>query len=177
MFDRGMRALYVRPPTEEEYEEVKRGLKSSSGFTVRRSQMIMLSAEEGLKAKEIGSRLGCTDQTVRAAIHAFHVEGIKSLYEKSHARQDDQRAVKDVDQERLREIIRRSPRDFGYPRSLWSLKLLAQVSFREGLTTRVVSAETMSDTLKRMKIDWQRARKWITSPDPHYQRKKDDEIG
>ena len=28
MFDRGMRALYVRPLTEEEYEEVNRGLKN-----------------------------------------------------------------------------------------------------------------------------------------------------
>ncbi len=172
-----MRALYVRPLTEEEYAEVNRGQKSSSGFTVRRSQMILLSAEEGLKAQAIGSRLGCTGQTVRAAIHAFQTEGTKSLYEKTHARQDDQRAVKAVDQERLREIIRRSPREFDYPRRLWSLKLLAQVSFQEGLTSRVVSAETMSDTLKRMTIDWRRVRKWITSPDPHYQRKKDDEIG
>ena len=176
LFDRGMRALYVRSLTKEENEEVNRGLKSDSGFTVRRSQMILLSAA-GQKAEEIGSGLGCTGQTVRAAIRAFQAEGSQSLYEKTHARQDDQRALQDEDQERLREIIRRSPRDFGDSRSLWSLKLLAQVSFQEGLTSRVVSTETMSDTLKRMKIDWQRARKWITSPDPHYQRKKDDEIG
>src|ERR671910_139761 len=43
----------------------------------------------------------------------------------------------------------------------------------EGLTERRVSGETIRATLSRvLGIRWQRAKRWITSPDPLYERKK-----
>jgi hypothetical protein len=50
--------------------------------------------------------------------------------------------------------------------------LLAQVSVREGLTGEQVSGETVRATLVRLGVRWKRAKHWITSPDPAYQRKK-----
>src|ERR671911_559276 len=48
-----------------------------------------------------------------------------------------------------------------------------QVAFEEGLTERRVSGETIRATLSRLLgIRWQRAKRWITSPDPLYERKK-----
>jgi len=167
-----MKPLYARQPTEEEREELKQGLKSASGFTVRRSQMILMSANEHLKADAIGCRLGCTGQAVREAIHAYHREGVACLYAKSRARHDDQRAFDDMARERLREVVRQSPRAYGYDTSLWSLARLAEVSHREGLTDHVVSIETVSATLRSMGINWQRVRGWINSPDPQYEVKK-----
>jgi hypothetical protein len=70
-----------------------------------------------------------------------------------------------------------SPRSFGYETSLWTLTLLAEVSFKEGLTTWQVSADTMSRTLNQIGVDWQRAKQHITSPDPAYAAKKSDAIG
>jgi hypothetical protein len=35
-----------------------------------------------------------------------------------------------------------------------------------------VSIETIRLVLKRLKVGWQRAKHWITSPDPDYARKK-----
>ena len=35
-----------------------------------------------------------------------------------------------------------------------------------------ISDETIRETLKRLKVSWQRAKHWITSPDPAYARKK-----
>jgi hypothetical protein len=50
--------------------------------------------------------------------------------------------------------------------------MAAEVSFKEGLTQKRVSGETIRATLARMGVRWRRAKQWITSPDPAYQRKK-----
>jgi hypothetical protein len=48
-----------------------------------------------------------------------------------------------------------------------------KVSFEEGLTEERVSGETIRATLlARIGVRWQRAKRWITSPDPLYARKK-----
>ncbi len=73
----------------------------------------------------------------------------------------------------LREMLHRSPRELGRDSSLWTLAMAAEVSFEEGLTERRVSGETIRATLARLLgVRWQRAKRWITSPDPLYERKK-----
>ena len=177
MLNRGMKALYARTITEQERETMQAGLKSKDGFKVRRCQMILLSGDAHLKVAEIGRRLGCQGQAVREAIHAFEREGVGSLQARSKARHDNQRAFNEQGQERLRELIRRSPREFGYESSLWTLDLVAQVSAREGLTELVVTGETVRTPLVAMGIAWNRAKHWINSPDLHYQSKKSDGTG
>ena len=167
-----MRAIYARPPTAEERQVLERGLKSGQGITVRRSQIILMSADQQLKAGQIGKQLGLSDQLVRNILHNFNDRGTASLQPGSRARQDDQRALDDAARERLRKIIRQSPRSYGYDTSLWTLELLAEVSFQEGLTTERVHFDTVSKTLKSMGIHWSRAKHWINSPDEQYERKK-----
>ena len=77
----------------------------------------------------------------------------------------------------MREMLHRSPREFGKPTSLWTLALAAEVSFEEGITEERVSAETVRATLERMGVRWLRAKRWIASPDPEYARKKDAVTG
>jgi len=55
--------------------------------------------------------------------------------------------------------------------------MAAEVSFEEGLTERVVSGQTIRATLARVGVRWERAKRWIESPDPEYARKKGIEIG
>jgi hypothetical protein len=51
--------------------------------------------------------------------------------------------------------------------------MAAEVAFEEGLTRKRVSGETIRATLARLLgVRWQRAKRWITSPDPLYERKK-----
>ena len=69
-------------------------------------------------------------------------------------------------------MLHRSPRDFGYPTSLWTLDLAAKEAFRQGLTDHEVTGETIRATLVRLGVRWLRAKEWITSPDPEYARKK-----
>src|SRR5829696_10075001 len=76
----------------------------------------------------------------------------------------------------LRRCVHKSPREFGKDSSLWTMEMAAEVSFEEGLTKERVSGETVRATLARMGVRWQRAKHWITSPDPLYERKKEGAI-
>jgi hypothetical protein len=65
-----------------------------------------------------------------------------------------------------------SPRSFGKHTSLWTLRLLAEVCFEQGMPSRALSIESMRRAFKRMGVTWRRAKHWITSPDPRYALKK-----
>ena len=117
--------------------------------------------------------MGCHDQTVREAIHIFNEAGLEAALRKGSRRPHTIRAAFDGERsEALGELLHRSPREFGKESSLWTLEIAAQVSFEEGITEERVSGETVRATLARMGVRWQRAKRWITSPDPGYERKK-----
>jgi transposase len=177
VFHEGMKALYVREITEAERKEIEHGLRSSSAFTVRRCQILLMSADEQLKSWEIGERLRCSDQCVRDAIRAFEAEGVKSLKEKSRARHTEQATFDQSGREWLKSIIRQSPRSFGYESSLWTLNMLAELAQREGHSERLARPETISRALTREGISWQRAKHRINSPDEQYARKKSGATG
>ena len=65
-----------------------------------------------------------------------------------------------------------SPRDSGKPTGLWTLGLVAEVCHAKGWTPRQLTGEAIRIALQRLGIRWQRAKQWITSPDPAYARKK-----
>lgn len=171
-----MRPLYVRELTTEEITKLEQGLRSPSAFTVRRSQ-ILLKSHAGQKAQAIAAALHCSDQTVREAIRAFGEEGLACLVEKSHARHDQAPLIDAAGQQRLSELVRLSPRQFGYGRSLWTRTLLAQQLQQEGHTERVMSDSSISNALQRAGIQWQRAKQWLRSPDPNYAGRKKDGTG
>jgi transposase len=163
--------IFVRPLTDAERGAVEAGLRSSDAFVLRRCQILLASAR-GEWAPTIARHLGCDDQTVREAIHAFNARGLAALQPGSR-RPHTIRAAFDLPRaQRLRALLHQSPRRFDKPTSLWTLDLAAEVSFEQGLTPTRVSDETIRLTLKRLGIGWQRAKQWITSPDPQYARKK-----
>lgn len=116
--------------------------------------------------------VGCCVQSVRNALRAFETEGLACLGEKSSRPRSTRETFDDDGRRRLRDLLHRSPRDFGKPTSLWTLELAAEVAHAEGLTDRPVSGETIRQALKRLGVGWTRAKTWITSPDPAYARKK-----
>jgi len=121
--------------------------------------------------------VGCDDQTVRNVIADFHARGLACLQRKS-SRPHRIHAVLDAQAcEKLQELVHRSPRDLGQATSIWTLSLLAEVAFAEGITSRQVSAEAIRQALQRLGMRWQRAKAWITSPDPAYERKRGPAIG
>ncbi len=163
--------LFVRPPSEEEQQALAAGLRSADAFTLRRCQIVLASAR-GERVPAIARSLGCSEQTVRNAIHAFGDHGGGALVAGSSRPQTLQVAFDAAAAERLQALLHRSPREFGHPTSLWTLELAAETAAAEGITPTRVSGETVRATLARLGIRWRRAKTWITSPDPAYAPKK-----
>lgn len=164
-------SIFVRELSKKEREALEVGLRSSDAFVLRRCQ-ILLASSKGERPPRIAENLRCGSQTVRNAIHEFNERGLGALRAGSsrprevHAAFDEDGAVA------LRELLHHSPREFGKQTSLWTLADAAQVSFEEDLTERRVSGETIRATLSRLGVRWERAKRWIESPDPEYARKK-----
>ena len=163
--------IFVRALSDAEHDHLKHGLRSADAFVLRRCQMLLASAR-GERAPHIAAQLGCDDQTVLDALHAFNTVGLAALT-KGSSRPHRTRAAFSPDQaEHLRALAHRSPREFGLPTSIWTLDRLADVSCAQGLSATRVSDETIRQTLKRLGVRWKRAKHWITSSDPAYLRKK-----
>jgi transposase len=144
---------------------------------MRRAQ-ILLASSGGERAPKIAENLGCASQTARDAINDFNERGLDSLRAKSSRPRKTREAFDEESAERLREMLHRSPREFGRPSSLWTLAMAADVAFEEELTEERVSGETIRATLSRvLGVRWMRAKRWITSPDPLYERKKGGATG
>ena len=167
-----MRApIFVRPPTDAERGALEAGLRSSDAFTLRRSQIILASAR-GERAPRIAEALGCDDQTVRNAIHRFNRSGAGALTPGSCTPKRVRKVFDDGRAERLKSLLHQSPRALGKDTGVWTLGLAAEVSFEQGLIEERVSDETIRRVLKRLGVGWKRAKRWISSPDPEYARKK-----
>jgi transposase len=166
------RPIHVRPLTDAERKTLEAGLRSPDAFTLRRCQILLASAD-GHNAYQIARNLGCNPQTARNSIHKFNEEGLfEALRRGSHRPHTVHRSFDEEGAEALCQMLHQSPREFGKESGLWTMNMAAEVSFEEGLTKERVSGETVRATLARMGVRWQRAKHWITSPDPLYERKK-----
>lgn len=168
--------LFVRSLTEEERTTLKAGRRATDAFTVRRSQILLASAE-GHTPRQIARHLGCGDQTVRHVLRAFAQEGLGCLQQKSSRPKTTKPQLDGTKADKLQELLHTSPRILGKPRSTWTLPLVAEVCAERGLTPQRVSDETVRTALRRLGINWKRAKHWLTSPDPAYVRKKRPAIG
>lgn len=169
--------IFVRELSEVERESLEAGLRAGESFVMRRCQ-ILLSSARGNSPPKIAEDLQCASQTVRNAMHAFNKRGLDALEAGSRRPKRVHAAFDEQSAERLREMLHHSPREFGRESSLWTLEMAAAVAFEEGLTEERVSGETVRATLSRLlSVRWMRAKRWITSPDPLYERKKDGATG
>jgi transposase len=123
------RPIFVRPLSDAEREALEDGLRSSDAFILRRCQTLLASSR-GENAYRIARSLGCDAQTARTALKRFNEGGLQEALRKRSSRPKKSRAAFDEGQaERLREMLHRSPREFGKDTSLWTLALVAEASF------------------------------------------------
>jgi len=162
--------IFVREPSVGERARLEADLRAPAAFTVRRAQIVLLSAE-GRRPKEIARGLRRATRTVRDGIRAFNAAGLGALTAGSSRPKSAAPVPGEAELERLRAILHRSPRAFGHARSTWTLALLAEVAHAEGLSETVLSLETIRRALLRLGVGWKRAKRWLTSPDPAYAQK------
>jgi transposase len=111
---------FVRELSEKERERLEAGLRSKDAFVMRRCQFLLASAR-GLSPPKIAESLGCASQTVRNAIRAFNERGLDALLAGSSRPKHGHAAFDGKSAEALREMLHRSPREFGRNSSLWTL--------------------------------------------------------
>ena len=165
--------LFVRELSAAERAQLEASLRAASAFTIRRAQIVLLSAA-GRRPRVIAQGLCCAVQTVRNVIHAFNATGLAALTAGSSRPKSAAPVLDAAKREQLRAILHQTPRAFGQPRSTWTLPLLAQVAQAQGLSPAVLSPETIRKALLRLEVSWRRAKHWLTSPDPAYAHKKSD---
>ena len=168
--------IFIRPLTDAERQALTAGLRSSDAFVLRRCQ-ILLASSRGERAPRIAEHLGCDDQTVLDALHAFNAQGLDALKKGSFRPKHTPlvfapRAGRAV----TGPAASSSPR-LWVPDQRVDAGLAAQASVDQGVVTTRVSGETIRQTLLRLGQGWKRAKHWITSPDPEYTRKKADATG
>src|SRR3954468_18709654 len=166
-----MKPLFVRELSDPERHALRAGLRSSDGFTVRRSPTLLAPAR-GDTSPVIAQAVGGSPQAVRNVLRAFESRGLAVVTMQSRR---PHTAAKVFDAERSRQLkalLHQSPRQFGKARSTWTLALAAEVCAEHGITAERVSYETIRDALKRLGVGWRRTKLWITSPDPQYALKK-----
>jgi transposase len=169
--------MMVRPLMDPERTRLEAGLRSSDAFVLRRCQMLLASAR-GQRPPQIAVAVGCNDQTVRNVIRSFEQDGLDACLTRRSTRPHHPKTKIDAAAtEQLRALLPQSPRLFGQPTSVWTLELAAEVSFAQGFIPEQVSDEAIRLALRRLGVRWQRAKHWITSPDPDYLRKKGDATG
>lgn len=172
----GMKPLFVREITSEEREALRQGLRASQAFTGKRCQILLASAR-GLKATAIAAPLGCTAHNVRMVLRAFAARGVEAIQMQSRCPKSAAKLLDQAKGEQLRARLHESPRQFGKQRSTWRLALAAEVWCARGLTAQQVTLETIRDAIHRRGLGGQRAKDWITSPDPAYARNKNGATG
>src|SRR5215207_1715311 len=149
--------IFVRDLSKKERERLEAGLRSKDAFVMRRCQILLASAR-GNSPPKIAENLGCASQTVRNAIRAFDERGLDALTPGSSRPKRVHAAFDEKSAEALREMLHRSPREFGRESSLWTPAMAADVAFEEGLTEEHVSGETVRATLSRvLGVRWMRS--------------------
>jgi len=166
-----MRPLFVRPLNLEERAALEAGLRSPDAFTLRRSQILLASADRQ-RPSRIARVLHCSTQTVRNTIHDFEERGLECLQKGMPIPVTVQPVLNAEKREQVRAMLHQSPRNFGKPSSVWTLKLLAEVCHEQGLSDTRLSPPTLLDAVVRLDVNWKRAKHWIVSPDPQYELKK-----
>jgi transposase len=148
--------LFVRSLTSEERQHLEAGLRSQEAFVLKRCQMLLSNAE-GKTVPQIAAAFGYAPESIRHVLHAFNQEGVAALTRKSN-RPKSAKPILDEDRRaRVKALLEQSPRSFNKERSTWTLPLLAQVSFEQGITPRLLDGDTLGVALKRLDIHWRRA--------------------
>jgi transposase len=164
-----MKRIQVPPLTKEQLAELEELYHKTDKPRYRtRAQIVLLSAEHGLKAEEIALIVRESHITVLRWLKRYMAEGVEGLMDAP--RPGRSTTVTEAYRERLKEVVRRRPRSLGLEYSMWTLRRLADYLAEE--TGVRVSFETVRRELAKEDIVFSRPQHTISSPDPEYQVKK-----
>lgn len=153
---------------EEERTIMKRWLHSNYGSEVRHA-LILQCLDQGMQVSQVAPLVGLHPERVRQIVRAYQKGGMSELRAKPKPGRPEK--LNQEFRQRLVELVRMPPRKHGFQSNVWTLKMLQQVLARMEWGTQVC-LETIRSQLHKAGWSYQRAKAWITSPDPQYGLKK-----
>jgi transposase len=132
------------------------------------AQMVFLAAEQGLKVLQIARIVRESEATVLRWLKRYLAEGTEGLQDAPRPGRPS--AMTQAYKDALLAAVRRPPRSFGLPFSLWTLQRL--VDYLAEQTCIRISDESVRRALQHAGIVLSRPQHQISSPDPDYALKK-----
>lgn len=145
--------IYVRMPSDEELQELKRMTRQEVGRVAQRAQMILLSAQRR-SVPEIARIFDVEYKTVRKWMRRFNVAGPAGLYDEPRSGRPHKlsQAVRD----KLVEMIQQDPAQSGYLATFWTVAMLV-LALAEQVRVRL-SPSTVRQALHQARLAWARPR-------------------
>lgn len=164
-----MKPIHLSPQSAEQIKALDDLYRHSKDGRVRqRAHIVLLSAEQGMVAPQIGVIVRLNEESVRRWLKRYEAEGIEGL--KDDPRPGMAPLVTPEYRAQLVAAVRRRPRSLGQPFSLWTCQRLADYLAQE--TGIRVSDESVRRYLALEGIVLSRPQHKISSPDPDYEVKK-----
>ena len=164
-----MKPISLSPQSEKQIGALDQLYRQSKDGRLRqRAQIILLAAEQGMRAAQIAEIVRLNEESVRRWLKRYEAEGIEGL--KDNPRPGATPIVTEEYREKLMSSVRRRPRSLEQPFSLWTCQRLADYMAEE--TGIRVSDETVRRYLEAGGIVLSRPQHKISSPDPEYEVKK-----
>ena len=155
--------IYVRTPSDEELQELKRMTRQEIGRVAQRAQMILLSAQRRT-VPEIARIFDVEYKTVRKWMRRFQVAGPAGLYDEPRSGRPHK--LTESVRDRLVEIIQQDPEQSGYLATFWTVAMLV-LALADKLQVHL-SASAIRQALHHARLAWGRPR--LAMPDkrdPH----------
>ena len=118
-----MKAIRTPPLTDRQRDGLERLYRTTKLPRLRtRAQMVLLSAEQGLKVSEIAAIVRESTDTVARWLKRYRAEGLEGL--KDAPRPGRPSEITEDYRSKLQVAVRRRPRSLDLPYSLWTLQRL-----------------------------------------------------
>jgi transposase len=167
-----MRALIMRSPTEEEYQEIERlgTARTAPAAQVQRARLLKALAQ-GQSAPKAASLVGVTAETARRVLKHFNADGLGALEDRP--RSGRKRVLTEEARGMLVLLAKSRPEEVlagVEPGCHWTLHTLQQAASKEGIR---ISQMHLGRILRQEGIRWwRRPRSWLVSPDPELPAKR-----
>lgn len=162
-----MSGVLDRSLTADERAQLGTWQRSGQRAQFVRARIVLL-AETAPSAQAVARAVGVHVQTARDVLRTFRAVGLAGLAPRPRA--GAPRRFGEEAAETLIALLHERPDAHGGDPGRWTLETAARaLGARCGMP---VSRETVRRLLVRRRYSWQRAKEWITSPDPAYAFKK-----
>jgi len=149
--------IYVRPPRDDEQQELKRMTRQEVGRVAQRAQLVLLSAQRR-SVPELAQLFEMHRKTVRFWLRRFDAHGPAGLYDEPRSGRPSK--LSEPVRHHLVEMIQQDPAYSGYLATFWTVAMLV-LALTDKLGLRL-SASSVRQALHQAKLAWGRPR--LTMP-------------